>query len=119
MAARAVNEDGGAAARNAAVGKLEIVVGFATPADEERGLRDGDGLARLVRSVNFKHRLGVRGTFDHGIRRGQIVTFWIEKTFKLQESSLVRTTGGEKMSLKTVMMATTAGGLLLGASLIL
>ena len=71
--AGAVHDDGGATARDAAVGELDAVVGFAA-ADEERGMRYGDGLTGLVRGDHFNECVSLRGRFRHGVRCGQIVT---------------------------------------------
>ncbi len=50
-----VHDNGGAAARDAPVGKLQIVVVFAAAANQKRTLGDGDAFAGAVGSDNFKH----------------------------------------------------------------
>ncbi len=71
--ARVIHDNGCAMARDAAVDERDAVVGFAA-ADEERGLRDGDGLTGLVRGDHFNECMGWRGNFHHGVRCGEILT---------------------------------------------
>jgi hypothetical protein len=55
--AAVAHDNGGAMARDAAVGERNAVVDFA-PANEERGMRDGDSLTRLVRGNHFNEYMG-------------------------------------------------------------
>src|SRR5205814_444110 len=49
------DDDGGAIARNAAVGKLQVVAGFGSPADQERSLRHSNVAARAIRGDDFEN----------------------------------------------------------------
>jgi hypothetical protein len=58
-------DDGDAAAGYAAVVELQVIAGFAAPADEERRLGDGDELVRPAGEGDLEHGLLVRGIFGH------------------------------------------------------
>ena len=49
------DDDGGAIARDAAVGELQVVAGFRAPADQERQLRDAHVAPPAVRRDDFKN----------------------------------------------------------------
>ncbi len=61
----AFDDDGGAIARDAAVGKLEMVAGFGAAADHKRSLRDAGVPPLAVWRDNFKDRFA---TWRNGVR---------------------------------------------------
>ncbi len=78
--AGALGHDRRAAAGDAAVVKLQNIVDLTAAPDVEGLNRQGDRLSRAVRGDDFEYGFGLRGTFVHGVRRGQIVTCSIDKT---------------------------------------
>src|SRR6267143_404837 len=63
------DDDCGAVARDAAVGKLQMVAGLGAPADHEGSLRDAGIAARAVWGDDFKHGFADQ---RNGIRHGAV-----------------------------------------------
>ena len=65
------DDDRGAVARDAPVGKLQMVAGLGAPSDHEGSLRDAGIAARAVWGDDFEHGFADQG---NGIRHGAVPT---------------------------------------------